>query len=251
MSPTRTAKLLVLLLGGCGGADTAAWSASLDIGPATAETKLSVAAWRGTVVFGNGAPGRLELRVTGKAPLDLDKLMAGAVVRERDGVRIVIDEAAKDADLRIDIVAPPGIALACASADAAVDVSGSWSHVEVKTTGGAIHAHVERVGGGLLESRKGAVGFVASGAGPLADFAAKSISGSVAVTLPAKWNGVLHLATQAGTLDVPTHPNLRTLWDADKKGVVGVLGPRPENDAPRPTVWATSAKGDVSFRVGE
>ncbi len=239
----------LLLAGGCGGDPS--WSASFDFGPATAETRLSVTAWRGTVRLRNSTTGRLEVTVRGEAPLPLDKAVTFAESEGREGSWIRIDAAAKDADLELEVAAPPGITLSCACAEANVEVSGSWARLEVKATAGGIVARVERADSGALESRSGAVLYAATAAGPTGELTAKSMRGDVTVRLPAQWNGQIHAATQTGKLDVPPHGNLRTIWDENRKSLVGHVGPQHRQGEPLATVWGTSSAGNVSLRLEE
>lgn len=249
-APSALRALAILLLaGGCGGGGPP-WSASFELGPATAETRFSVSAWKGKVRLRNSGSGLLEVKLRGRAPVPLDGLVTFAKEGRASRRSLRIGEAAKDADLELEVAAPPGISLACMCAEADVTVSGAWSRLEI-ATGGAIDARVEATGSGRLQSRSGDVVFAAQGAGPTGELRAESTNGDVAVTLPARWNGQIHFLTRTGTLDVPPHGNLRTLWDENKKGVVGHVGPPPEKGAPMATVWGTSGTGNVSFRVGE
>jgi hypothetical protein len=236
--------VLLLFAAGCGGT----WSTSRDIG---AETSLMVFAWKGKVVVRNGAPGKLKVSVRGRAPVALDEVVQFAIMTRSSGCGpgIEIADAAKDADLVLEIAAPPGIELVCACSAADVRLSGAWGRVQV-TTGGSIDASVDEVTSGLLESRKGSIGF-AAGKGPVGELSVKAASGDVSVTLPAGWSGQVHLLTQAGKLEVPEHRHLRGVLDTTGKGFVGELGPAPAPGAPHAAVWGTSGMGNVSFRVGE
>jgi hypothetical protein len=247
---TRWPLPALLLAVGCGGGGPS-WSTSFGIGPASAETKLTVSAWKGKVRLRNGGPGVLGVTVRGKPPVPHERLVTfsadGKTPVGAPGIRI--DEAAKDSDLEIEIAAPPGISLVCSCAEADVSVSGSWGHLQV-ATGGAIDVRVDAAESGSLKSRRGAIAYAAA-TGPSGELRAESTSGDVSVTLPAQWNGQLKFQTQSGRLDVPQHESLRTIWDEDRKGVVGHLGPPREKGAPLAVVWGTSATGSVSFRVGE
>jgi DUF4097 and DUF4098 domain-containing protein YvlB len=110
---------------------------------------------------------------------------------------------------------------------------------------------VDRADSGELKSHRGPVELVARGPGPAGELTAKSTSGNVSVTLPSAWKGQLKFQTQTGKLDVASHSGLQTIWDADKKGAVGRMGPPRKEGEPLATVWAISGTGDVSFRVGE
>ncbi len=233
----------LLLLAACGGAS---FSATFDdaavLGRAQA---LHVAAVHAHVRVRSGPPGRIEVSVRAKG-----RLPAAPVAFEAKGESVIVtlDEAvAKLEGTEIDVAAPAGLDLVVSGGDGAVDVSGSWRRLVVRTTNGAISARVERIDHGELQSHSGAVAFAASGSGPTGDFSAKSIRGGVSVEVPASWSGQLHVQSQTGKLDVPTHANLKTLWDEDEKGLIGHVGAQPKKDAIAPSLWAASATGDVSF----
>jgi hypothetical protein len=114
-------------------------------------------------------------------------------------------------------------------------------------TAGAIAARVERADSGGLESRGASVVFEST-AGPTGEIYARTAKGSVQIQLPASWNGQVDCTTIGGKLDVPPHKNLQTIWDEDKKHVVGRVGPRG-GDKMLPTVWGVATRGDVSLRL--
>ncbi len=245
VAPAALALALLLVVGGCGGS----FSSSFEAGEST---KLSVIAWKGRLRLRNGTAGRIDVAVRGRSDVPLDRVVAFVRTSKSDGgsdLALEVDKAAKDADLDLEIAAPPGISLSCRCAEADVDVSGAWADLVV-TTDGAIVTHADAKGG-RLTGRRGGVSFVAAGAGPTGELRAESTSGHVRVALPAAWSGQLKFQTQTGKLDVPEHGNLQTIWDENQKGAVGRMGPPREKGAPLPTVWAISGTGDVSFRVGE
>jgi hypothetical protein len=229
-----SAVLALALLAGCGGS----WSKSYDF----AGEKLSVIAWNGRVALRNGAPGRVEVSVRGGAEGTVSFATASA-----RGPVLQVDTAAKDADLVLEIAAPPGISLSVVCSGADVDVSGRWGAIEI-TTDGAIEATADAVSGSLA-GRRGGVSFVAEGAGPTGEMRIEATSGDVSATLPAAWTGQLKFQTRTGRVDVPTHDNLQTIWDEDKRGVVGRMGPRRKEGEPLSTVWVVSGTGNVSFRL--
>lgn len=236
---------ILLLVGGCGGS----FSSSFEMGESR---KLSVVAWKGKVRLRNGAAGRIDVAVRGKAGIPLDRTVVLLRASQSDGstaLTLHVDKAAKDADLDLEIAAPPGVSLSCSCADADVDVSGAWGDLVVTTDGGIVTR--AEASGGRLTGRRGGVSYAAAGAGPTGELRAESTSGHVRVALPAAWTGQLKFQTQTGKLDVPEHAHLQTIWDENQKGAVGRMGPPREKGAPLPTVWAVSGTGDVSFRVGE
>lgn len=249
--------LALLLAAGCG---DSSWSGTFEVGP----QEISVVAWKGKIRLRNGAPGRLDVTVRGEAPVPLDSVFANVKTTKSPDHRFGVAEAAKDADLEIEIAAPPGSAISCACAAADVEVAGAWGRLSVKTAG-AISARVERADSGALESLSGDVLYVASG-GPTGELAARATRGDVTIRLPASWNGQIDCTTQGGTLDVPPHKELQTIWDEDRKHVVGRVGPRFSTPGPPrvanmggepdprpliPTVWGSSAHGNVSLHLAD
>jgi len=243
---TARAIAIFALAAGCGGS----WSASFPMG-VTADSKLSVSAYKGTVRLRESRSGQIEVVVRGKAPVPLDQAVAFTIVAEPDGPgrHLAVVPAAMDAELDLEVAAPAGIRLYCSCSAADVQVSGAWSLLRV-VTAGTIDARVDATAGSL-RSQRGDVRLDARGAGPTGELRAESTSGNVSVTLPARWTGQLKFRTQTGKLDVPTHKGLQTIWDENLKGVVGRLGGRREEDGPLPTVWGVSGTGNVLFRVGE
>jgi hypothetical protein len=239
--------LAIALLGlpfGCSGGTGPGWSTKLPMDPAAGGARLSVTAWRGKVRLRNSTTGRIEVQARGSSPLPWEK----TVLVRNDPLALVVDERAKDADLDLDIAVPPGATITCACAEADVSATGSWDRLSI-TTAGAIDARVDAASG-LLKSQRGDVALVALGPGPKGEMRAETMSGNVAVTLPAAWNGLLNFQTQTGKLDVPPHGNLSTKWDEAKRNAVGRMGPEHEKGAPAlAVVWGVSATGDVSFRI--
>lgn len=203
---------------------------------------------KGSVRISAGPPGTVGIRYRADFT---GPVLAEPVRCEKGVITVAVSDEAKDREIILEITAPPGLDISAGCRDAAVDVTGEWGSLDIRTTSGAIAARVDRVASGTLESASGAIEFAVLGPGPTGDFTAKSISGDVTVRLPAPWGGQVHFLTQTGTLDVPPHSNFRTKWDEDGKGVVGHVGPPREKGAPLPTVWGTSASGLVSFRIGE
>jgi hypothetical protein len=232
---------LALLVAGCGGTPT--WSVSFTLAPGA---KLSVVAGKGAVRLRNSARGKVEIAMRGEAARQLEGF---ASVEQKDGeTRFAIREDAKDVELEIDIAAPPGTAVACACAASGVEVEGAWGALRV-VTAGPIAVRIERADSGELESRGGSIAFEAA-AGPTGELRARTAKGNVAIRLPASWTGQVDCATVGGKLDVPPHKSLQTIWDEDKKHVVGRVGPRG-GDKVLPTVWAVATHGDVSLRLAD
>lgn len=246
-APLRLALLPLLLAAACGG-DGPSWSTSFALGDGPGATTLNVSAWKGAVRLRNGPAGVVEVKLRGKSPLPPEETVV--FVSDGRGRALRIHEAAKDAPLDIEIAAPAGISLSCSCTDASVEISGSWGRVEAKTAGGSIAAPAADIASGVLQSQRGHVLYAPSGKGPTGEIKAESLGGDVSIKLPAAWNGLLHFLTQTGSLDVPPHQGLEMILDADKKGIVGRLGPPLKGMSP-PVVWGTSAKGKVSFRVAE
>jgi len=250
MPPLRTVAILALLCCmACGGKTS--WSVRLDLpSAATAKTKVFVVAWRGSIAVRNSSSGQLEVSATSRTPVDWDKFMPTALAAEGGVARFVVGESAKGVELDLEIAAPPGIALTVGCADADVEITGMWGELQV-STGGALDARVDAKSG-KLAGQHGPVSFVAVGPGPIGEIRVESASGDVAAAVPAAWDGQLKFQTRTGKLDVPTHARLQTIWDEDKRGVVGRMGPAlPKGTSPLPTVWAVSGTGNVSFRIEE
>lgn len=243
----RALLLLLLLLAACGGEEySGVFDDAAVMGKAGA---VHVAGIHARVRVRAGPPGRIEVlvRSPGKLPdAPVEFLGRG------ESVLVTLDpEVAKRAGTEIDVAAPGGMNLQVLGGDGDVDVSGSWRRLVVRTSNGAISARVDRADHGEMESHSGAVEFAASGSGPTGDFSAESIRGNVTVRVPASWSGQIKVASQTGKLDVPPHGNLRTLWEEDRKGLVGHVGAAPRKGAVLPSLWARSATGDVSFRLLE
>ncbi len=211
---------------------------------------VHVAGAHALVRVGNGPPGRIEVlvRSPGKLPA-----VPVEFARRGEGVLVALAaELSKRDGTEIEVKAPAGFDLQVMGGDGAAEVSGSWRRLVVRTSNGAITAHVDRADHGEVESHAGAVGFEARVAGPTGDFSAQSLRGNVTVRVPASWSGQIKVASQSGKLDVPTHGNLRTLWEEDRRSLVGHVGAAPpEGGSVLPSLWARSAAGDVSFRLAE
>ncbi|HEX5139218.1 MAG TPA: hypothetical protein VFY93_19780 [Planctomycetota bacterium] len=260
---------LLLLLAACGARNSSS-SAFEDAEALRRAPGIVVVAFNATVRVRSGPDGRIDATLRWRGA---DRNVAWSYAEiPGEGITVRPDaDLAKQVGTELDVTAPAGMAVQVLGGKGPVDVSGAWSRLRVLTEAGAITAHVDRADSGELRSHSGGVEFVGRGAGPTGELPAKSTSGNVAVTLPAAWKGQLKFQTQTGTLDVPTHKNLATIWDEDKRGAVGRMGPPRRKEtppapggvanmggepgagqpAPLPTVWAVSATGDVSFRVAE
>jgi hypothetical protein len=240
---------LLLLLAACGAKRS--FSAAFDDAEALRRAPgIVVVAFNAAVRVRSGPDGRVDATVRWAGPGESAALSFKEIPGE--GIMVRPDEVlAKQGGTEIEVTAPAGMGIQVLGGKGPVDISGAWSRLRILTEAGAITAHVDRADSGELRSHSGAVELVASGPGPTGELTAKSTSGAVSVTLPAQWNGQLKFQTQTGKLDVPTHGNLQTIWDENKKGAVGRMGPPHEKGSPLATVWAVSGTGDVSYRVGE
>lgn len=241
----RAVAPLLLLLAACGGETL---SASFTDAAAMAKVSaVHVAGMHARMRVRGGPAGRID--VTVRSAEGFEGL---PVAFEAKGESLIVELApvlAKRAGTEIEVTAPEGLDLVVMGGDGAVEVSGSWRRLVARTSNGAIAARVGRAEAGELESYSGAIEFVAKGAGPTGDFTAKSIRGAVTVRVPATWNGQIKVSSKSGTLDVPPHEGLRTLWEEDRKGLVGHVGNAPPKGTILSALWAASATGNVSFRL--
>jgi hypothetical protein len=258
---------LFLLLAACGAKSS--FSATFDDAEALRRAPgVVVFAIHATVRVRSGPEGRID--ATFRWPGSSRAAALSFEDNRGEGIMVRPDAAlAKQAGAELEVTVPAGMAIQVLGGKGPVDISGAWSRLKVLTEEGAITARVDRADSGELRSHSGAVDLVAKG-GPTGELTARSTSGEVSVTLPAAWKGQLKFQTQTGKLHVPTHGNLATIWDENKKGVVGRMGPpreasatrapagvvdmgssEREPPAPLPTVWGVSGTGDVSFLVAE
>lgn len=241
--------LLLALLAACGGGS----SQNAEISN-QAIKRVLLHAYVGSVSITTHDSGSAVLEADTSEPNDLDEFMMFQV---KDGVLNVRPvDSALEWETTIELQLPELVELEIVARKANVQVEGTYKTLEVNTTIGDLDIHVERVGGGTIQSNRGRVAFSTQQTTLAGDLSCRSEMGALSTTLPAGYRGRIFLSTKTGTLKIPDHKDLRLTGGGDKRTALGSAGAQFSDkeiaEGQGAAVFrATTASGTVNFHLAE
>ena len=217
-------------------------------------TRALVHAYVGSVSVTTHSSGSALLEADTSEPNELEEFM---IFKVKDGVLTVRPvDAALEWETTIELTLPEFVELELVARKANVQVEGGYKVLDVSTTIGDIDVHVERVGSGSIQSRKGRVAFSTQQPTLTGSLACGSAMGNVTATLPSSYRGGIYFTTRTGTLNLPQSKDLHLSWGADKKTALGYAG-APLTDKERAeeqgaaVFRATTTSGTVTFHLAD